>query len=189
MDALDIVSLVSAKSWLSVDEDDASQDEAITRLIKTAVDWVEKYTSWRLYQREEYIFNNQDNCYVPSDYFPDYGSGFWPGRSGVLWTPKHVSIYLYPFTITSVTDLSSPPSDVQYTTVRQPLRTLLYAAPNSMITLQTGFALSDVGKISPPLIDTCYKLITYLFENRDMYNVQFPTDIQMMINQYRRSII
>ncbi len=189
MDALDIISRDTVKNWISVDPSDTEWDLDIDRLIRTAVDWVEKYTCWRLYQREEFIFNNQDNCYVPSDYFPDYGSGFWPGRSGVLWTPKHVSIYLYPFTITSVQDLSSPPADVKYTTIRQPLRTLLYAAPNSMITLQTGFAIGDVGKIPSPFLDACHKMIVDMFENRDNYKTDYPMETQMLLNQYRRCLI
>ncbi len=189
MDALDIVSLASAKSWLNVDDVDVSQDAAITRLIMSAVDWVEKLTSWRFYQRTEIIYNRQQANYVPANYFPVYGTGFWPGSPGIRWTPKGLSIYLYPFTVVSVQDLFSPPADVTYTLQRNTLKMLLHAAPNSMITLQTGFDIPGIAGIPPPLIDACYKLITYLFENRDMYNVQFPTDIQMLINPYRRAII
>lgn len=183
--ALDFISLAQAKSWLQVD--DSSSDDDITRLIKTAVDWMEKYTCWRTFQRTEIVYNRQLNPYVPINYFPDYGTGFYTGSPGIRWTPKGLSIYLYPFTIISVQDLSSPPGDVTYTTQINALKTLLYAAPNSIITLATGY--DDPAKLPPTLLDACYKMIVYLFENRDMYPVSMPTDIQMLLNQYRRAII
>jgi hypothetical protein len=189
MTATDIISLDSAKKWLNIELDYTDEDETITRLIDAAIDWVEKYTSWRTYQREEVVYNRQDNCYVPADYFPDYGTGFYNGPSGIRWTPKGLSIYLYPFTVDSVQDQSSPPADVAYTLQRNSLKTLLYTLPNSAITLTTGFALADIGKIPPPLIEAAYKWITYLYENRDSYKAELPTDIQILINQYRRSLI
>lgn len=189
MTALDIISLDSAKKWLNIELDYADEDDTITRLIGAAIDWVEKYTSWRTFQREETVYNRQDNYYSPVNYFPDYGTGFYNGSSGIRWTPKGLSIYLYPFTIISVTDLFSPPADVQYTTQINALKTLLYTAPNSVITLQTGFALADIGKIPPPLIEAAYKWVTYLYENRDSYKADLPTDIQILINQYRRALI
>lgn len=187
MTALDVISLDSAKNWLNIELAYIDEDDTITRLIGAAVDWVEKYTSWRTFQRTEVVYNRQDNCYVPADYFPDYGSGFWTGSSGIKWTPGGLSIYLYPFTITSVQDQSTPPLDVTYTTNRNALKTLLYAAPNSVITLETGFA--DVTQIPSPLIEAAYKWTTYLYENRDSYKADLPTDIQILINQYRRAII
>lgn len=189
MTATDIISLDSAKKWLNIELDYTDEDDTITRLIGAAIDWVEKYTCWRTFQREEVVFNRQINPYIPINYFPDYGTGFYNGSSGIRWTPKGLSIYLYPFTITSVQDLSSPPGDVTYTTQINALKTLLYAAPNSMITLQTGFASGDIVGIPPPLIEAAYKLITYLYENRDSYQMAGPTDIQVLINQYRRALI
>lgn len=187
MTATDIISLDSAKKWLNIELDYTEEDETITRLIGAAIDWVEKYTCWRTFQREEIVFNRQINPYVPINYFPDYGTGFYTGSSDIRWTPKGLSIYLYPFTVISVTDLFSPPADVTYTTQINALKTLLYTAPNSVITLQTGFA--DVTKIPLPLIEAAYKLLTYLYENRDSYQMAGPTDIQILINQYRRSLI
>lgn len=187
MQATDIISLDSAKKWLNIELDYTEEDDTITRLIGAAIDWVEKYTCWRTFQREEIVFNRQINPYVPINYFPDYGTGFYTGSSGIRWTPKGLSIYLYPFTVISVTDLFSPPADVTYTTQINALKTLLYAALNSVITLQTGF--SDVSKIPPPLIEAAYKLLTYLYENRDSYQMAGPTDVQVLINQYRRALI
>jgi len=48
-----------------------------------------------------------------------------------------------------------------------------------------GYA--DVADIPSPLIDACYKIITYLSENRDIYEENLPSDVQGLINSYRRS--
>ncbi len=187
MDALDVISLASAKNWISVDTDDTQWDDDIKRLIKSAVAWVEKYTCWQLYQRDVVLYNHQNPYYIPADYFPDYGTGSWNGNSGAKWTPKGLSIYLYPFTLTSVKDKDG--NDVDYTTVVQPLKTILYGAPNSLITISAGFASGDTDKIPTIFLDACYKLITDWFENRDNYKAELPGQIQTMLNQYRRAII
>jgi hypothetical protein len=185
MDALDIISLAMAKNWISVDVTDTQWDEDIGRLIRTAIDRVERYTSWRLYQRTETLYNRQQPYYNPANYFPPAGSGEWHGSTGVRSVPGGLSIYLFPFTITSVKDSNG--ADVTYTTVIQPLKTLLYALPNSIITLQTGF--TDVTKIPQTFIDAALKLITDMFENRDNYTTSMPTEVQYMLNQYRRALI
>lgn len=189
MDALDIISVNSAKNWLNIELDYTDDDETITRLIKSAVAWVENYTSWRLFQRTQVVYNRQIPNYSITDYFPEVGSGSWNGPTGIKSIPSGLSIYLYPFTITSVTDQNDPPADVTYTTVLNPLKTLLYVLPNSVISLQIGFALIDIDQIPPPLIEACYKYITYLYENRDIYQAVIPTDMQLLINQYRRALI
>lgn len=189
MQATDIISLADAKSWLNIEAGYTDEDVTITRLIGASIDWVEKYTCWRTFQRTEIVYNRQDNYYNPVNYFPDYGTGFYTGSSGIRWTPKGLSIYLYPFVVTSVQDLFSPPADVNYTLQRNSLKTLLYAAPNSAITLQTGFAIDDIGQIPPPLIEAAYKWVTYLYENRDSYKANLPTDIQILLAQYRRALI
>lgn len=48
---------------------------------------------------------------------------------------------------------------------------------------------SDVTDIPQNLIDACYKLITYLTENKDAYNVSMPLDVQLLVNQFRRCIV
>jgi len=189
MDALDIIPLNSAKNWLNIELAFTDDDATITRLIKAAVDWVEKHTCWRTYQRTEILYNRQQPFFNPANFFPIAGYGEWYGSSGIKCIPGGLSIYLYPFTITSVTDQSDPPVAVEYTTKKNALKTLLYALPNSVITLQTGFAVEDIAQIPPPLIEAAYKWITYLYENRDSYQVSQPTDIQILINQYRRALI
>lgn len=185
--AIDVIPLNSAKGWLNIDLAYTDEDAAVTRLIGVAIDLVEKYTSWRTFQRTEIVYNRQVPLFNPANYFPPVGSGTWNGSTGIKEVPGGLSIYLYPFTIVSVQDQSSPPVDVNYSTVRNALKMLLFALPNSVITLETGF--TDLTQIPPPIVEAAYKWITYLYENRDMYAAEPPTDIQMLLNQYRRAII
>lgn len=61
MSALDVIPLASAKDWLRVDFND--EDAKITELIKTAVEWVEKYTGKYLWRRNiTYKVQPQDRC-------------------------------------------------------------------------------------------------------------------------------
>lgn len=187
MDQLDVIPLATAKNWLNIDVSDNQWDADVTRLIRTAVDRVERYTCWRLFQRTEYAYTRQDPFFNPADYFPAIGTGEWSGPGFVKHIPNGVSIYLYPFTIVSVKDKDN--NDVTYTTVLNPLKTLLYAAPNSIITLQTGFASGDVSKIPSTFLDACLKMIVDGFENRDNFTAGLPTESQTMLNQYRRAVI
>lgn len=46
---------------------------------------------------------------------------------------------------------------------------------------------STIDYIPANLIDACYKLITYLYENRDAYTATLPVDVQLLVNQFRRN--
>jgi hypothetical protein len=74
---------------------------------------------------------------------------------------------------------------VNYTETANPLAINLLCKPQSIITATVGY--SDISDIPPPLIQAAYKLITYLADNKDMYTVQLPVDVQMLLNQWRRS--
>lgn len=187
MDALDIISRSTAKNWLNIDSGDTTWDLDVDRLIRTAVDRAERYTCWQLYERTVTLYNKQQPFYNPADYFPPTGSGEWWGTNYVRYTPEYLSIYLFPFTITSVKDGNG--NDVTYTTKLNALKTLLYAAPNSVITLQVGFASGDVAKIPQTFLDACLKMIVDGFENRDNFTAGLPTESNTMLNQYRRAII
>lgn len=65
------------------------------------------------------------------------------------------------------------------------LSVIIKGSANSVVSATTGY--TDVTEIPENLIDACYKIITYLFENKDIYQASLPGDIQLMINQYRRS--
>lgn len=90
---------------------------------------------------------------------------------------------VYPVTIDSV--VNEDDEVVTYTERSYPLSLVLSAPKNSTVVMTVGYA--DTSLIPAPLIAACYKVITYLFENKDVYSVGLPVDVQMMINQFRRS--
>lgn len=187
MEPTDVISLASAKDWLSVDYDDAATNAHITRLIGTAIDYVENYTCHLMYQRPVLVtamtgYPGEN----PANNFPPLDTSGWR-YGGIRHTPKGTSVYIYPFTVTSVADSAGNPF-TNYTTYLNALKTLFYAPYGTVFTLLAGYDNVDTFPPST-LLDACYKMITYLYENRDMYQVSFPTDIQMLVNQYRRAII
>lgn len=152
MSYLDVISIQQARDWLS-----ATDDDGLDRLIKAAIDWVENYTSYRLYERTEIIPNSR--C-----------------EQSIAW---------YPITVSSVTYQDS--SIAKYEKYILPTKLKIRCPWNSVITLTVGYA--NPADIPGPLVEACYKLITYLYENRDTYQATLPTDVQMLINQYRRALI
>lgn len=157
MGAIDVIPLADAKRWLNVD--DTYNDPDITRLISTAVAWIEKYTSYRLYPRDEVVYTTNCVTYVP--YFPINTKSI----NNFDGTP-YVTADLYVYTFT-------------------PLSMVVNCPKLSTILLNTGY--TDPAQVPAPFIDACLKLITYLYENRDAYSTTLPLDIQVLINPYRRS--
>lgn len=157
MDALDIISLQSAKDNLSIDYSD--YDSRIEALIKAAVNWVEIYTGWYLYQRDITIYS----------------------------TSWQTIISNYPVVSFQVKNSSDVVLDPQPIAKQGSLSFSICCAPQSKISLTVGFAPDEVDTIPGPFIEACQKLIVYMFENKDMYGITLPTDIQILINQYRRS--
>lgn len=86
-------------------------------------------------------------------------------------------IYDYPITL----------NDSSLKTKHNVLSITVFGKVGDMFTASVGY--SDVTDIPQNLIDACYKLITYLTENKDAYNVSMPLDVQLMVNQYRRCIV
>ena len=66
MGATSVISVQYAKDWLVVD--DSFDDTAITRLINSAVAWVEQYTCYRLWARDETFITAR--CKTDYPYFP-----------------------------------------------------------------------------------------------------------------------
>ena len=62
---------------------------------------------------------------------------------------------------------------------------IVHGKKGDVFTANVGY--SDVDDIPQNLVDACYKIITYLFENKDIYSVSLPLDVQMLVNQFRRS--
>lgn len=86
-----------------------------------------------------------------------------------------VKVVTYPFNVTT------PNVKVR----QMALSSVLSYKPNTEIVLNVGNWLGE--PIPTPLIEACYKLITYYYENRDMYKQEFPSDVQVLLNQWRRS--
>lgn len=55
------------------------------------------------------------------------------------------------------------------------------------ITVNVGY--ESVDKIPPVLIEAAYKMLTYFYENRDLYTVNLPQDVQLMVNKLRRNLV
>lgn len=133
------------------------EDPAILRLINSAVQWVEKYTYHYLYART--ITKYTRSCQTG---FPEY-----------------------PINSFSVTDKTDTPLDPQPTPYYGATKTYVTCPVQSKVVLQVGY--STLNAIPSPLVEAVYKLITYLYENRDAYGTTLPIDVQLLINQYRRS--
>lgn len=95
----------------------------------------------------------------------------------------HTSLPYYPIEIDDV--INADGNDVTYTQKNQSLSILISCPAQSVIGATVGY--DDVTNIPQPLISAAYKIITYLFENKDAYEVGLPIDIQLMLNPYRRS--
>lgn len=152
MTALDVISIASARAWLGGVDD---PDSVIQQIIEAAIHWVEKYTSYRLYERQ-IAFTN----YVHGQGFP-----------------------LFPITIDSVKNSSGV--DLAYTTTQGTFNLYIWTPANSTIVATVGYNV--VADIEPTLISAAKIMITYLYDNRDLYQVIAPTNVQLMLNQFRRS--
>lgn len=95
----------------------------------------------------------------------------------------HNNLPYYPIVIDDVKN--SDGDDVTYTEKKATLAIVITCPVQSVINAIVGY--DDVTDIPQPLVSAAYKIITYLFENKDAYSVDLPIDIQLMLNPYRRS--
>lgn len=95
------------------------------------------------------------------------------------------AIKQYPMTIVSVKDKSG--NSVNYKTAKRVYNTFVFAPVGSIITIDTGY--STVDAIPGMLVEVAYKMLTYLFENRDIYVANLPLDFQVMVNKFRRNLV
>lgn len=110
MGVLDIISIEQAKRWLQLDDvEDDDLDIEIEGLITAAIDWVENYTSYRLWQRSISLPNSKCDQ----------------------------KIALYPVTVTSIKDKDN--NDVEYKTYVMPTKLRIRCPLNSIINLTVGF--------------------------------------------------
>ena len=89
---------------------------------------------------------------------------------------KCKDIYLYP--------ISNIEEGIEY--VEFSLYTEFKTVYGQSFSIEVGY--DDIEDVPKPLIIACKKLITFCYENRDTYTAELPTDVQVLINQYRRSV-
>lgn len=160
MGPLDIISVQEAKDFLRVNYDE--DDEIIEGNIKSAIALIEAKTCHRLWQRTEAI----------------EVTGFR-------------DIYTFPFTITSVINSSNdeviPPES--YTVHKRILRSRIFvsACAYSTVNMTVGYpSKANVPDDLAPLIDACKKMVVHLYNNRDNYEADIPSDIYMLIQPFMR---
>lgn len=180
MTPLNVVTLQQAKDYIRVDYGD--DDELITGLINSAVGLVEQTTNYRLYQRNEVIFR----------------SGFY-----------YYNAYQFPINSASVVNHDSADTfDYQVKYFYEPLRVNLawwngyfywdswesfmtnytytiHTRPVTFVlTLDVGY--TDTAQIPTDLITAIKQIISFTYENRDMTKLDLPSNITLLLANYRR---
>lgn len=181
MTPLDVLSLEAAKSYLRVDF--ADEDDLITALIYAAVGYVEQDTQYRLYQRDEVIYQTGKYYYTA---------------------------FQFPLNSASVIDINSEDTTVYTAKLHyERLRTIIgwaqgfyywngwyefftnyyYSFHGSdqvtfILTLNVGY--TDTTQIPADLITAIKQIISYTYENRDMTKIEMPSNITMLLSRYRR---
>lgn len=95
-----------------------------------------------------------------------------------------MSIYDYP--INSMVVENAGGDEVYYKETKRPLKLLINTGEGNVVKLNVGF--ENVSDIPKQFMTACKKYITYHFENRDVYGMELPVDIQGILNQLRRGI-
>lgn len=145
MTALDVITLEQAKEFLVIDFPD--RDEEITRNIKSAISYIERYTNVMTYEREK------------------------------SYTLTGCSLEIYDAPISLITTVSIVKHNVLSITV--------FGKSGDTILATVGH--NNVDDIPEDLISAAYILISYLTENKGLYPAELPWDIQILLNQQRRS--
>lgn len=86
-----------------------------------------------------------------------------------------IEIYDYPITVNTTVSM----------TTHNVLSITLFGTANQAINTTVGY--NSVNDIPGQILEAAYKLITYLFENKDIYSAGLPWDVQLLLNQWRRS--
>lgn len=152
---LEYITLQEAKTYLEVDFPDHDKD--IETAIIASIDWVERYTCYRLFKRDVSLFSS--GCQME----------------------------IYDFPINSIEVVNDKGDDVRYKSTKRSLKLLLNAREGSEVKMSVGY--ENIEDVPHNLRAACFKLITYMFENRDTYSMDLPVDVQGLINQFRRSIV
>lgn len=99
----------------------------------------------------------------------------WQRAKTYTITGCSLEIYDYPLTVS--TTVSRVHKNV--------LSTTYYNTEGTELSAIVGYASKDA--VPSELIDAAKKIITYLFENKDISEANLPWDIQILINSFRRS--
>lgn len=76
-------------------------------------------------------------------------------------------------------------SDAELRTRENILSVTVSGKSGDVVSATVGY--TDITLVPQELIEAAYKIITYLFENRDIYLADLPWDVQMLLNPLRRS--
>ena len=184
MTPLDVISVDQAKSFLRVDFND--DDDLITSLINAAVGYVETATQYRLYQRTEIVYTSGKYCYSAFQ-FPLNSVAVVNQDSSdtTVYNPK---LY-YESLRTNITWLSN--GFLYWDSWNQFFTNYYYTIHNScsatfILTLDVGY--TDVSLIPTDLITAIKQIISYTYENRDMTKLDMPSNITMLLANYKRFV-
>lgn len=97
----------------------------------------------------------------------------------------HHLISHYPFVIMAVRDPQG--NAVEYTYSNSVYDVCINAPAGSIIHGVKGY--TNMFDIPSVLIDAAYKMLTYMYENRDVYASQAPTDVKNMVSKLRRNLV
>jgi hypothetical protein len=87
-------------------------------------------------------------------------------------------LYDYPATVSNLV------SGNAYTLDERSGYSVFELSTSEVATLELGYATKE--EVPAPLIEACYKLITYLYEHRDAYKAEIPSDIYLLIRPFQR---
>lgn len=181
MTPLSVMPLETAKSFLRVDFDD--EDDLITSLINAAVGLVEKSTEYRLYQRTELIYTTGKYCYVAFQY-PLNGATVTNHDSADTTT------YTAKFKYETLRTIIGWANGFWYWDSWEQFFTNYYytihTSPHVTFELRLDVGYTDVTLIPTDLITAIKQIISYTYENRDMTKMEMPSNITMMLTNYKR---
>lgn len=181
MTALDVVTLQEAKDFLRTDF--ADDDALITGLINSAVGLVEQTTNYRLYQRNEVIYMTGKFCYVAYQYPLNSASVVnQDSADTTVWSPK-----LHYETLRIIIGWAQgfwywdawESFFTNYTYTLHSSRTTTF-----ILTLDVGY--TDTTQIPTDLITAIKQIISFTYENRDMTKLDLPSNITLLLANYRR---
>jgi len=181
MGPLDVLSLADAKLFLRVDYMD--DDDLITGLIIAAVGLVEKETNYRLYQRSETIYTTGKYFYTAFQ-FPLNGAAV------VNQDSSDTNTYMPKFKYEPLRTIIGWANGFLYWNAWYEFFTNYYYTIHAnecvtfILSLDVGY--TDTTQIPNDLIVAIKQIISYTYENRDMSKVDMPSNIAMLLQNYKR---